>query len=203
MVSRLRRRTDQIKIQVPITQVLADYGYPVRPDAGDREIQFPCDLHGDGRDGKPSARAYPDSASFYCFACDRSRDAVELVRIKEQLGFKDAVAFLEKRYKLPAIPWTDEDDVPFSAPVIAEDPLQRPRTFAKEAEILANLLGSFTYDRMLAQDTLLTFWEALDRVSYMVGQEQLSESKGMAVVSELKTRIMKIWIDGDHDDRIS
>ena len=45
--------------------LLSSFGYRVRADGGDREEQFQCDLHGDGRDNKPSARFYPDN-TWYC-----------------------------------------------------------------------------------------------------------------------------------------
>ena len=64
--SRNARRVAQIKASVPIIQLLSDYGYHVHLGGDYQEQQFSCDLHGDGRDGKPSARAYPASNSFYC-----------------------------------------------------------------------------------------------------------------------------------------
>ena len=67
---RTQRRIDQIKARLSIAQVLMDYGYPVRGDNDEREEQFPCDLHGDGHDGKPSARIYPESNSWYCVDVD-------------------------------------------------------------------------------------------------------------------------------------
>ena len=51
------KRVEQIKEFVSIEQGLNDLGYRVQHI--DREQQFPCDLHGDGRDGKFSARVYP------------------------------------------------------------------------------------------------------------------------------------------------
>lgn len=65
-MSRAKQRADRIREEVEIVQVLADYGYHVSAHGGDREQQFSCDLHGDGSDSKPSARAYPSSNSWYC-----------------------------------------------------------------------------------------------------------------------------------------
>ena len=59
-MSRLKERIARIREEIPIATVLAHYGYRVRDDGGEREQQFPCDLHGDGQDNTPSARAYDD-----------------------------------------------------------------------------------------------------------------------------------------------
>lgn len=67
-MGRSKQRVERIKKEIPIIAVLASFGYQVRSDGGDREQQFPCDLHGDGQDNKPSARVYPDSQQFYCVA---------------------------------------------------------------------------------------------------------------------------------------
>jgi len=107
--SRAVKRADRIREMIPIVQVLADYGYDVRADGGDREQQFPCNLHGDGFDLKPSARVYPDSQSWYCFGCDLSRDAIATVRGNEGLSFWEAVRKLEQVYELPPLPWADEE----------------------------------------------------------------------------------------------
>ena len=65
-MSRSKRRLEQIKQNVEITQVLSDYGYKIHLGGSSQEQQFPCDLHGDGSDGKPSARVYPATGQWYC-----------------------------------------------------------------------------------------------------------------------------------------
>ena len=66
MSDRAKAAADRIRETASILDVLAHYGYHVRDDGGHREQQFPCDLHGTGRDNKPSARVYPESNSWYC-----------------------------------------------------------------------------------------------------------------------------------------
>jgi hypothetical protein len=65
-MSRSRERADRINQHVDIIKVLYDYGYRIHMGDGGQEQQFSCDLHGDGRDSKPSARVYPESKSWYC-----------------------------------------------------------------------------------------------------------------------------------------
>ena len=67
---RAKQRADRIRDTVDIVDVLAHYGFRVRPDGGHREQQFSCDLHGTGQDQKPSARVYPHSHSWYCVSKD-------------------------------------------------------------------------------------------------------------------------------------
>jgi len=68
MSERAKAAADRIREKISILDVLVAYGYRVRNDGGGREQQFSCDLHGDGVDGTPSARVYPDSNSWYCVA---------------------------------------------------------------------------------------------------------------------------------------
>ena len=69
-MSRLQKRLEQINSKVTITQVLFDYGYRIHMGGEFQEQQFQCDLHGDGRDGTPSARMYPATNSWYCISED-------------------------------------------------------------------------------------------------------------------------------------
>lgn len=66
MSDRAKAAADRIRELVPILEVLVTYNYRVRADGGEREQQFQCDLHGTGKDNKPSARVYPESNSWYC-----------------------------------------------------------------------------------------------------------------------------------------
>jgi hypothetical protein len=102
LIAYFRMRRDNINDQLSMYNVLVDYGYI--SDYGDgREVQFSCDLHGSGRDQRPSARYYSRSNSYYCFGCGKSRDSVALVMEKEDLSFSKACFFLEKKYNLKRI----------------------------------------------------------------------------------------------------
>ena len=158
-MTRAERRATRIRTEIPITRVLEAYGYRVQDV--DREQQFPCDLHGDGTDGKPSARVYPDTNQWYCFACARSRDAVATVREKEGLTFLASLDALEKRYGLPSLPWEDGDDE--TAPV---DPvaaiLDAPRIDPVRART-ERVLRALAVERTEPLPRVLKLWEAFDR----------------------------------------
>lgn len=153
-----------------------DYGYHVHLGA---EHQFSCDLHGDGFDGKPSARVYPESASWYCFACDRTRDAIQTVREKEGLGFMDAMKWLERRYNLPMLPWDDEGPrkkEPLTNPF--EETYKRSRSYDEEREAVESFLTTLTNDRDMPLDLMLGLWEAYDMICYRMRKSGWDDNLG-------------------------
>ena len=194
-MSRWKKRIDQIKQKVPINDLLIGYGYKVHGGGEGQEQQFPCDLHGSGRDNKPSARVYPASNSWYCFACDATRDAIGTVQAKQGLDFKDAVSFLEKKFKLTDIPW-DDDDAARRAEVqkpsltsVIHSSFHKNRTFADALKMTHSTLGWVTVDREVPMDTVLGFWEASDAVAWMVEQQQITEERGLQALAKLSDRI--------------
>lgn len=192
-MSRARQRADRIRSEINIVRVLADYGYNVHIDGGDREQQFPCDLHGDGLDNKPSARVYPESDSWYCWACGRSRDAIQTVREKEGLSFWEAIKLLETRYGLPALPWSDDEPREVNPEEEVRDTLDYHRTWEDDKKRLHTLLETITEDRDLSMDTLLGLWEAYDRIRFMVDAKHAvwEEKQGKVALEKLRQRIMQ------------
>jgi hypothetical protein len=192
--SRSKHRAERIKKELRIAQVLFDLGYPIRPDAGDREEQFPCDLHGDGRDGKPSARVYPESDSWYCFGCNRTRDAIETVKEKKGLGFVAVLDWLEKKYNLPPLPWEDDEGYERKQSVKDEvfDRLNQSGTFDSDRKSLESLLDGLTKDRLLPLEVILNFWEAFDKLTWFVSEKRVSETVGRATLVGLRNRILEV-----------
>jgi hypothetical protein len=144
-----------------MTRVLAEYGYRVNPDGSDHEQQFSCDLHGDGRDNKKSARYYPASNSMYCWACGRARDSITLVREKNGIGFHEAATWLERRYGLPELPWEAEETV--KAVEIQTERVSPPNEGLKRLE---RALSIATQERSMTAERLAAFWEAHDGLAY-------------------------------------
>ena len=159
-MSRSKERADRIRAEVPIAEVLASYGYRVDPGA-DREQQFQCDLHGDGRDGKPSARVYPEDGHWYCFACARSRDAIQTVREKEGLEFSAACSALEQRFKLPPLPWAEEPERHGWEAALEAPPVTASDAHARTSKFLT----SITREKALPLRAVLLAWENLDRLA--------------------------------------
>ena len=192
-MSRARKRAERIREEIDISRVLSDYGYTVTPGYGGEE-QFSCDLHGDGNYSMPSARVYPDSNSWYCFACDRARDAIETTREKEGLGFWDAIKLIENRYGLPRLPWDDEDREDWEErkrrQVKAVDEvaaaLDPSRTYEDDRRQVVKLLESTTVDRDLPVQTVAMLWEAYDKIVYLVSQERITEAIGRTQLARIR-----------------
>ena len=184
-------RAQRIKELIPIEQVLSDYGYAVHSDLGEREQQFSCDLHGDGSDNKPSARVYPDTASWYCFACSKARDAIATAQEKEGLDFSNACAVLEKRYGLPVWVHTtqgSEDSFQDEIDSIFEI---KSNTYQEIYNRVDTLLMQQMREGSLPLKVLLNFWEALDKVSFLFFKKKVEEEFAMKVLEDLRKRVVK------------
>jgi len=204
MATRNQRRKERVKQDIPIAQLLADLGYAVRADADDREEQFSCDLHGDGRDSKPSARVYPDSNSWYCFGCALARDTIDTVRAKQDLGFMPAIAWLEKRYGFDPLPFEPEGPQEESRDERAQKALRAAldtsRTFEDDAYHFRTILDALTRDRDLPMKATLKFWETFDKLSYWVETEMMSPQKGSQALARLTERLMEAAKKALHED---
>ena len=171
-----------------MAELMLSYGYPIH--SGGREEQFSCDLHGDGRDSKPSGRLYPDSNSIYCFTCDKTRDTIELVREKEGLDFWAAVKRLEQKFNLPPLPWLGDDEDSTESFTQIQLNLETKTTFADDLHRLTKFLQNATKDRDLPLPELLAFWEARDKLAWLVAEKQVEEKKAQAVAEGLRQKVL-------------
>ena len=187
-MGRAKQAADRIRDEIPIVRVLADYGYTVHPEGGDREQQFSCDLHGDGHDTKPSARVYPDSASFHCFACGRSRDAITLVQEKEGVDFWPAVKVLEGRYGLPSLPWTASTEAPRDMTLrkVSEALSGSPQTSEEVLKRVERLVDALCRERSCTPAQCAALWEAHDRVFLLQDGNTASEE----IIKEAALRVL-------------
>jgi len=145
---------EEIHANVSIVDVLSHYGYRVHSGGGHRKQSFSCDLHGDGKDSRPSAVVYPETGTFYCFACGKPRDALDLIQIKEQVTFVQAVAILNKRYglkiRLPSLPVIQMQSLPETA---------SSEVWVQRVDALISTLWSMG---MLRYGDAFSYWERLD-----------------------------------------
>lgn len=155
------KRSERIKEKISIFSVLHSYNYDVVDSP--REQQFRCNLHGDGSDNSPSARAYPDSNSWYCFACGKTRDAISTVMEIEGVSFNQACKALETKYDLPVWVYSREstEDHFKDEPAVDDLSILVSRT--------EKLLMFKTKDIEL--DTSLRLWEAFNMLSAIDSRE--------------------------------
>ena len=155
------KRSERIKEKISIFSVLHSYNYDVVDSP--REQQFRCNLHGDGSDNSPSARAYPDSNSWYCFACGKTRDAISTVMEIEGVSFNQACKALETKYDLPVWVYSREstEDHFKDEPSVDDLSILVSRT--------EKLLMFKTKDIEL--DTSLRLWEAFNMLSAIDSKE--------------------------------
>jgi DNA primase len=188
MSDRAQKSAERIREQIPIVEVLADYGYDVDIRGEMREQQFSCDLHGDGSDNKPSARLYPDNNQFFCFACGRSRDAIALVREKENITFWDAVRRLEKKFGLQALPWTAEDREAARTPAqVVKAAFERTETPEQALHRLERFLDSVTKERSLDPQRCAGLWEAYDRVVLFLAEDGVEPDQVVTMAHKVLT----------------
>ena len=145
-------RSDRLKNSIGLDQLLNGYGYDIYLNGSDQ--QFRCDLHGSGRDNKPSARYYHGTKTWYCFACGKVRDVISTTMEKEGLEYVDACRFLEKKYNLPA--WKEyKEEVGEDKPYEIEEEIDWEKR-------VKNRLSLITRERVVNLEVVLKFWEAFD-----------------------------------------
>lgn len=194
--SRSKRRADRIRADVPIAQIMSDLGYAVYPDYGDREQQYSCDLHGDGNDGTPSARLYPATQSTYCFACGKSRDAIRVVMEKMGKSFPDALAYVESRYGLPALPWDSDDEVqapPTDQVQAALDGFTLESTESTEDlhKRISRGLHLACKEHTLKMEACLKLSESLDRAAFLYEEGFWDGAKFRASLAQIQERLIQ------------
>jgi hypothetical protein len=105
-----RRRADHVKGHVTIFDILSHFGIPLQTRSHG-EVTHPCPLHGDGRDGKASAKAYADSQKSFCWACGKARDIIAFTADHENLSFSEAVKYVERVFHVTPLHGYDPQEM--------------------------------------------------------------------------------------------
>lgn len=181
-----KRRADRIRNTIDLGKILEDYGYSVRSNM-DREQQFSCDLHGDGRDGKPSARYYPGSQSWYCFACGRARDAITTVKEKEGWDFNKACSHLERQNGLSPLPYQKKAKTKKRFSVIEE----KAKSWAEVRFFVEDMMLTHTKTTLSLKESL-KLWQAFDLICYQQQQEVMTEEDAIKNAQRIVFKIMEL-----------
>lgn len=186
-MGRARKRADRIRERVGIVQFLSDMGYAIQPHGGDREQQFSCDLHGDGSDSKPSARVYPSSNSWYCFACSKKRDSITTLMERKGLSFHQACDTIEQTYGLPPMPFEKEENE-FDELATFE---QNQQSFDTMKKRIDNLLKVQSVERAISLSQYLSLWEVYNMILFKVENGKLSEDNAVASLGKVKDKMFQ------------
>lgn len=81
---------NQLKDRVDIADVVSQW---VELRQSGRTMKGKCPLHDDR---SPSFVVYPDTQSWWCFACQEGGDAIEFIQKIRNCGFREAVAELQR-----------------------------------------------------------------------------------------------------------
>lgn len=181
----MSKRAKRIQDSISIEKVLQDIGYPVR-GGGLREEQFPCDLHGDGRDGAFSARVYPESSSWYCFACGKSRDAIETYRDKFGLEFGEACELLEKKYGLSVWKWTPKNN---NEEEVEEEIDTSEQDYESIQQRVERLLVMVQREKPMLE--VLAFWEGYDCILWHVEKELWDFKRASAGLRRIHSSLLR------------
>lgn len=181
-------RAKRIRDHIPIVPFLSDLGYDIHPEMGDYEQQFSCDLHGDGQDNKPSARLYPQTQSWYCFACSKNRDVIRTVMDREGLSFSEACMKLEK---LAGLSHPRFDVNPEPKPVNPFE-VTVADTFQDTQREIERLIHGVQKVEMLPLNTLFLLWEVHDMVCWHVYSKQWGEAQGISNMRTLKAKVFDL-----------
>lgn len=158
----------------------------------DREQQFSCDLHGDGFDRKPSARAYTDTNTWYCFTCDRLRDPIQTVREKEGVDFWSAVKFLELKYKLPVLPWEQDQDFEkdIQKEILTTLHQAQEQTFEEVADRLSTMLTRISKGRELDLYQVTHLWSAYDLIKAQHEIGKMNDHQAIHQLLRLREKVI-------------
>lgn len=174
----MSKRAQRIKDAVGIETILSRYGYNV--SEVNREQQFRCDLHGDGNDNAPSARVYPDSNTWYCFACGKTRDAISTVMEKEGFNFGKACSALEKMLGLESWEYEKKDH-------FEDETSFRNVDLDDKRDVIKRRLEIITKERRLDLNDALRFWEAVDFLC--LAKENQSHDKWDKIAERIERKI--------------
>lgn len=86
-----RERLDDLKRRHPIEEVAAHFTQLSRVG---KHLVGLCPLHEETR---PSFTIFPETRSWYCYGCQRGGDVIDLVRLRLDLPFDEALRWLDQR----------------------------------------------------------------------------------------------------------
>lgn len=206
-----RARADNIKEQVSVYDILNYYDVPIRTE--NAEVQFPCPLHGDGRDMGFSARAYPEESPgegshTYCFGCHKVRDVIEWVKDKETISFIQAMKLVEEIFGVQEIPniydffdptqMVETDDGKEARSQLDTELsaiLDKPKNFDRGSiafveKKIKRLITSPSSTISMKAATRLFY--AYDSVKFDLENNNIEEEKALNILTQIMNKVMEL-----------
>lgn len=147
---RLGEAAEYLKQNIPMTDVLALYGYPVNRSGFAR-----CPFH--AGDHSPSLKIYTSGSrrGWYCFGCHAGGSVLDFVMKHDSCDFATAVRALDRALSLnllAVVPWQEE-----------EEERKRQRLLDQAERALLDLLDIRKSHIMREYDLAFKEWYALER----------------------------------------
>ncbi len=124
-----------------------------------------------------------------CFGCGRTRDAIQTVVEKEGVEFWEAVRLLEKKFRLPQLPWDADVARPMNMTDVVHDALKERETVEEVSARAERMLFFMKRDGDCDHVKLLRMWEAHDRILYGHRREGWKEDQTVRLLTQLIERI--------------
>jgi len=86
---------------IDIYTALSDIGHPVVKTSVPTQIT--CPFHKGGHEASPSARLYPSTDSFYCFACHQSYTPISVLATYYEMPYGEVFSYLKKQYGVDTV----------------------------------------------------------------------------------------------------
>ncbi|MEX1024432.1 MAG: DNA primase [Planctomycetota bacterium] len=166
---------ERIKEAHPIADVIAAHGVALRPSG--RRFMGRCPFH---RDDRPSLVVYPDTRSYYCFGCGAGGDVIDFIRRTRDLGFAQAVAYLD-----------EQSPPPSARPARRQEPPQRTRLSTDDRLILTAACELY-HEALFQTPEALRYLEERRIPPWLARRARLGYSDGRLLLAYLKRRRLSV-----------
>lgn len=192
-----KQRATTIRQRVSAYEILRRNGVRLKQVSDSRAEQIQCPFH--GKDDKPSARVYPDSADrsshVWCYVCQKSWDAIGLqMQFSGGIKFAQALGELERAYGIETPPMPQGVE---RVAVQQQDPALAD--FQRLHDVCESRLR-YALQAYKALDDLTGYIQCgsiLDKLLHRVTRRKLAPGPASQVLQQLLAKIGKKVEQGD------
>lgn len=166
---------EQVKQAHPIADVIAAHGVKLRQTG--RRFMGRCPFHNDDR---PSLVVYPDTRSFHCFGCGSTGDVIDFVRRTQDVGFREALAYLGDQPATATIPARGREPRVASSQLSLDD------------RVILTVACELYHETLLRTPHALRYLEERKIPRWLVRRARLGYSDGRHLATYLKRRRLSL-----------